>query len=150
MTNLAEIKRIEAQMAYLQAQINALKSSALTSKIPAIDIQLAEGERLAGAIHNDDGTIAHYVILLPGDESKNFADANEWAKSIGGELPNRREQALLYANLKDEFQEVWYWSSTQHEVDPGYAWLQDFSGGYQGFSLKSYRDRARAVRRLFI
>ena len=150
MSNMAEIKRIEAQMADLQSQINALKASALTVKIPAVEIQLAEGERLAGAIHNDDGTVAHYVILLPGDESKDFADANEWAKSLGAELPSRREQALLYANLKGEFQSAYYWSSEQHSGHSDYAWVQSFGSGYQYCHHESSKYRCRAVRRLFI
>jgi len=74
----------------------------------------------------------------------------EWAKTIGVGLPNRREQALLYANLKEQFQEEWYWSCEQHASDASYAWVQDFGDGYQGHWGKDDDGRARAVRRLII
>jgi hypothetical protein len=112
--------------------------------------ELNEGEIYAGAIIAPDGT-GHHVILLDGD--KDGADWNtqmEWAKSIGGDLPDRVEQALLFKHLKDRFKPEWYWSNTQHASDSGCAWSQNFSGGSQLSNLKSYEGRARAVRRVAI
>ena len=91
-------------------------------------------------------------MLLPGDaEGTNWTDAKAWAKGQGGELPTRREQSLLYANLKDEFEKAWYWSSEEYEPDTAYAWCQLFNDGSQlTLHKSSYGCRARAVRRLVI
>ena len=70
-------------------------------KIP----KLNNGETYVGAIINPDGT-GHHIILLDGDNDD--ADWNtqmEWAKSIGGDLPDRIEQSMLFAHLKDRFKE---------------------------------------------
>ena len=75
-------------------------------------------------------------------------DAIAWAKDQAGDLPNRVEQAMLWANHRDQFQKDWYWSCEAPES--GWAWFQDFRDGGQ---LSCYRNdelRARAVRRLII
>jgi len=114
---------------------------------PAIN----EGEFYAGIILGKDGAPDHHLILLPGEvEAANWDDAVKWALDAGGELPNRREQSLLYANLKDQFQRDWYWSSEQHASDSDWAWCQTFGSGYQGSTSKDDELRARAVRRLII
>jgi len=115
---------------------------------PEIEIQLAHGEHYAGAIINPDGT-GNHVILLAGDKNDgNWQEAIDWAASIGGWLPTRREQSLLFANLKEEFQEKWYWSSDQPASDSGYAWSQVFYNGEQYDCNEDSPCRARAVRRL--
>jgi hypothetical protein len=111
---------------------------------------LAEGETYIGLIGNAAGE-AHHVILLPGDNDEaNHEAALEWAKSIGGDLPTRIEQAMLWANHKDLFQKDWYWSNETHSADPVYAWCQYFDYGNQLNTHKGYELRARAVRRLII
>lgn len=119
---------------------------------PETEIQLARGEHYAGVILGKDGESSYHLILLPEDkECGKWQDAMDWAKSINGELPTRREQSLLYANLKEEFQEQWYWSSVQHASYGDCAWFQAFADGLQTCSLKDYGScRARAVRRLVI
>lgn len=63
-------------------------------------------------------------------------------------LPSRFESALLYANLRDLLETgYWHWTSTQSSAIN--AWYQDFDGGYQRWSSKSSKGRARAVRRVF-
>jgi len=111
-------------------------------------IQLQPGEHYAGLVLAADGTVSHHLVLLP-DQADNVSwqDAQAWATSIGGELPTRQEQALLYANLKGKFEPRWYWSSETHEEDGSYAWLQYFNFGDQLGNHKSYEGRARAVRR---
>lgn len=112
--------------------------------------ELNEGEVYAGAIINQDGT-GHHIILLPGDnDDANWDAAMEWAKSIGGDLPDRVEQAMFYKNMPDQFQQDWYWSNTQHASDSDYAWYQYFGNGFQDDNLKSWECRARAVRRVAI
>ena len=122
-----------------------------TAAAVAAAFELAEGEAYAGVLLNEDGTPSHHLILLPGDvEDKTYQLAIDWAASIGGELPTRREQSLLFANAKQHFKRDWYWSSEQHASDESYAWDQDFDYGFQFTSLKSAELRARAVRRLTI
>lgn len=112
---------------------------------------LQPGERYAGIILGKDGAPDHHLILLPGEaESVNWQQAGEFAVKAGGELPTRREQSLLYANLKDEFQSAWYWSGEQHAAYSGNAWSQDFDLGTQYWRYKSNLNRARAVRRIAI
>lgn len=113
--------------------------------------KLNEGEHYAGLILNDEGTPSHHLVLLPGDnDDATWQAAVDWAKSIGGELPSRREQSLLYANLKPQFQSDWYWSGEQHASVPQFAWFQLFSTGSQYGLLISGTCRARAVRRVLI
>ena len=144
-TRLAElIAQFEAQPAAEREQIH----------FPEVLIDLNPGEQYAGLIVGKDGEPSYHLVLLPGEaEEITFTDANEWARRRqGGEyeasLPTRREQALLYANLKEQFQPAWYWSSEEHASDAGYAWSQYFGYGYQDYCLQLSQLRARAVRRL--
>ena len=112
--------------------------------------ELADGETYIGCIGDALGNL-HHVILLPGDNDDATHESQlEWAKSIGGGLPTRIEQAMLYANLKEEFEERAYWSCEAHESESGWAWCQDFRYGDQLISDRDYDLRARAVRRLAI
>lgn len=119
---------------------------------PETTIPLAPGEHYAGLIIGKDGEPSYHLILLPGDSEKlNWSDAIAWAEQQGGELPTRREQALLYANLKDQFDSDLYWSSETYERNPLYAWFQNFLHGHQSHFLKDNLScRARAVRRVEI
>lgn len=119
----------------------------LTIEQPALN----DGEHYAGILLGKDGAPSHHVILLPGDRDDGpWQNAVDWAASIGGTLPTRREQALLYANLPEQFKSEWYWSCEQLAAVSGYAWLQAFGNGYQDFYHESDCNRARAVRRLTI
>jgi hypothetical protein len=119
------------------------------STIPAAIGAAFEGGLYAGISRGVDGQPDTHLVLLPGSaEDVTWDQAKEFAAAAGGELPTRNEQALLFANLKDQFEEDWYWSGTQHASSPSYAWYQTFGNGYQDLSLKSYEGRARAVRRL--
>ena len=128
------------------------------SKAQWIEQNLKGDEQYAGIILGKDGSPDHHLILLPGEtESVTWAKAKEWAAGAAGELPTRREQSLLFANLKDQFQPGWYWSSAQraarsaqHAAYSDYAWSQYFYYGFQNYLTKSAKLRARAVRRLII
>jgi len=138
------------------------QKAALISKIQALEIELQPGEHYAGIITGKAGELSHHVILLPGDEEGlTLSDAKTWATQAGGELPSSREQALLYANLKEQFQPCWYWSSEQHDDDADYAWGQHdddadyawgqhFNYGGQYHVNVNYTCHARAVRRLAV
>jgi len=108
-------------------------------------------EHYAGIILGKDGEPDHHLILLAGEaESVNWAQAKDFAAKAGGELPTRREQSLLFANLKEQFQPRWYWSGEQHASNSGCAWVQYFDDGIQNSNHKYDNYRARAVRRLVI
>ena len=110
--------------------------------------ELADGEIYIGAIGDAAGNL-HHVILLPGDNDDATHEAQlEWAKSIGGDLPTRIEQAMLWANHREQFKKEWYWSNEIHHAESGWAWCQDFGNGNQIKLHKLYELRARAVRRL--
>ncbi|NRR28857.1 DUF1566 domain-containing protein [Oxalobacteraceae bacterium] len=99
-------------------------------------------------IRGADGQPDAHVVLLPGDaKDVTFEQAQAFAQTACGELPTRREQSLLFANLKEEFQGTWYWSGEQHASLPSNAWRQHFDDGYQYDGRKSFEGRARAVRR---
>ena len=108
---------------------------------------LKKGEIYAGILLVD-GKPDHHVILLAGDTSLTWDKAVAWAKKQGGELPTRKEQALLFANAAAAFQSRWYWSSEQHASNESYAWMQDFDDGGQTYDHKDDGYRARAVRRV--
>lgn len=116
-----------------------------------LEQNLLPGEVYAGIILGKDGETDYHLILLPGEQASiKWSKAKEWAASIGGQLPDRREQRVLFANVKEHFAEAWYWSGTQHAAYGDYAWFQDFASGSQNYYGKSVSNRARAVRRLTI
>ena len=110
---------------------------------------LGKGEIYSGIIL-EKGKPSHHLVLLPGDEQKNWKDAVAWAKKQGGELPTRREQSLLFANAKEHFEQRWYWSGEQYAGDVASAWNQTFSYGSQNLNHKDHDYRCRAVRRVAI
>jgi hypothetical protein len=63
-------------------------------------------------------------------------------------LPSKDELGLIYANLYKNgvggFADVNYWSSSEFSANG--AWNQFFNNGYQGYNMKNYVDRVRAVR----
>jgi hypothetical protein len=119
-----------------------------TTLSPIAIPELAEGEIYVGLIGDATGR-AHHVILLPGDNGDaDWKSQMDWAKSIGGDLPTRIEQAMLWANHRDQFKRDWYWSNEVHHRDSGWAWYQSFDGGLQCNYHQYYDYRARVVRRL--
>ena len=109
---------------------------------------LADGEIHVATIQIA-GEAPYHLILLP-DHPKDVMThhaATEWASSIGGELPNRYEQAMLFAHQRDKFDRDWYWSNTLRKSDQDYAWCQYFGNGHQTSYYRSNELRARAIRR---
>ena len=138
----AEHARLGAIIAALQAPAPAEPTLLLLSETT---IEMRPGERYAGIVLDQDGLISHHLVLLPGDaDDLDWTAAKQWAKEAGGELPTRQEQALLFANLKSEFEASCYWSSEEYSSSG--AWYQDFDDGLQHY-IKSAELRARAVRR---
>ena len=110
-------------------------------------VELSPGELLVGGTFDATG-VTTAIILLPGEFTGNWDDAIAWAKDQAGDLPNRVEQAMLWANHRDQFQKDWYWSCEAPES--GWAWYQVFYYGTQNTDRKGHELRARAVRRLVI
>ena len=107
-----------------------------------------QGEIYGGCYSLDGKTLIHF-FLLPGDNDDDTYEAQmEWAKSIGGDLPNRIEQAMLWANHHDQFKQDWYWSNEIHHSESRWAWYQRFGSGLQTSSKRNNKLRARAVRRV--
>lgn len=118
-------------------------------KVVGVSIELQPGERYAGPVLDVDGKVSHHLILMAqrpaGD--LNWQAAMDWAASIGGALPNRQEQALLFANCKPHLQPSWHWSSETHETNASYAWNCYFDYGSQDDYHKSHEGSAVSVRR---
>ena len=110
--------------------------------------ELKQGEIYIGTIGDAAGNL-HHVILLPGDYAdSDWQAAMDWAKSIGGDLPNRIEQAMLWANHRDQFKKYVYWSNETPHSESGWAWCQYFNNGLQTSSNRNNELLARAVRRV--
>lgn len=142
---LEQIEAAQQDVAKLIEQFKAQAPKRFT--VPAIDIELKTGEHYAGLVLNADGMPSHHLILLPGHaEDVNWQAAKEWAAKIGGELPTRQEQSLLFANLKKEFMERYHWSCEAHSSSS--AWCQYFYRGGQDYGSHDLELCARAVRRV--
>ena len=112
-----------------------------------------DGEIYIGSIGNQTGDVYHLILLVGDNDRATHAAQLEWAKSIGGDLPNKLEAMMLFAHAKDQFQETAYWVSETYiypddPEDLDYAWYQYFRYGYQDLNRKNDPLRARAVRRL--
>lgn len=149
---LESVKTEQGKLARMIAQIEEdMKKSPGFFEHQGKRIPLDAGERYVGTIISADGSRNHHIILLPGEQNNvKWQAAMDWAASIGGELPDRCESALLFATMQDEFESEWYWLREQHVSDSDYAWCQDFDNGSQDYTNKINELRARAVRRLVI
>lgn len=150
MTKPITLEAIKAQQTRISEMIAKFEAQAKTDYvIPEATIVLHVGERYAGIILDDESNPAYHLILLPGEkEGITWAAAKEWAAEQGGELPTRKEQPLLFANLKDQFTSNYYWSSERHKDNAGCAWCQLFDYCGQHFTIGTAELRARAVRRV--
>lgn len=113
------------------------------------NLALGEGELYAGVILGKNGEADYHLVLLPGEVSDaGWASAMNWAREIGGELPARRELALLFANQKEQFEREWYWSREPQEGHPHLVWGENFASGIQTVYGRAFRGHARATRRV--
>lgn len=144
---LEAIKEEQARIAAMIAEFEKQPTSTLFP-ITINQPSLSDGEKFVGIIISADGSRKHALILLPGEFQGAWKESLAWAESMGGELPDRIESALLFATMKDEFKPEWHWTREQHAADSDYAWSQGFAGGDQGSYYTYDKFRARAVRRL--
>ena len=148
------LEAVKARQAELAEMIEQLTAAAATKPtwlfLPEVEIELQPGERYVGPVLDADGKVEHHLVLMPQrpDGKLNWQAAMEWAESIGGAIPTRQEQALLYANCKPHLTPAWHWSSETYEDDASYAWYCSFNDGNQINNHESYEGGAVAVRRV--
>ena len=110
--------------------------------------EINKGEVYVGGTISPDGRITHTILMSEERLVKNWDAGMTFAQQQGGDLPNRIEQAMLWAHHRKFFQERAYWSNEQYAHDSDYAWYQSFINGYQGNWHKADETMARAVRRV--
>jgi len=94
------------------------------------------------------------VILCKADTRRDmpWEHAMQWAAELRAEdfgdwiLPTHQIAALLYANLKDHFDDKWYWCSDAYPQDVTCRWVQTFGYGRQADARMTDGCRARAIR----
>jgi len=128
--------------------LSRLPKAASAAKFSLPDLK--KGEVYVGGTIDAGGKVTHTILLSGEKADVNWNDAMAWAKKAGGDLPNRIEQAMLYAHHADKFQKRAYWSNQVHADDSSYAWYQSFYYGYAGYWHKDNKYMARAVRRVTI
>ena len=146
---LEEIKKEHGKVAEMIAAFEAKAKAEAAYPITITFPNLNKGERHVGVIISADGAKRHHIILLPDVlESASWKEGIEHAKTIGAELPDRCEGALLFATMKDEFKSECYWLREPHASDSDYAWFQLFGNGHQHYGNEDVELRVRFVRRL--
>lgn len=148
---LEAIEAKQSELSLLIQQFKAQPKLSMSITYPEIEIELQPGEHYAGPVLDESGAVIHHLVLMAArpDERMNWQACMDWAESVGGALPNRQEQALLYANCKPHLDGVWHWSSQTHEENSSYAWGCGFNNGYQiTGGGKSAEGAAVAVRRV--
>ncbi|WP_175816732.1 hypothetical protein [Burkholderia diffusa] len=113
-------------------------------------IPLADGERIAGAILKDDGTVDYYLIKLPSTRAfLKYHDAVAHAVERGGRLPNQREACLLGGNLRDEIRIGAHWllDDDPFDSDRALCFAFHFCGGLFDSCLKCHQLNVVVVRR---
>lgn len=169
--NVLEVKLSDAQMvlfarATVQAMLDNIVRGGGDAPPPATSVDAiprigqvwhGQGGIYAGTVRGEEGQPDYHLILAEPDRERiNWKDATEWAAGLDADghkdftLPKRREQAILFGNVKDRFADAWYWSCETHASYADFAWLQYFTDGLQSYVLKGFSYRARAVRRLVI
>ncbi len=118
--------------------------------LPRIHSTFAGG-KVMGVVMGENGA-PDYLLIDLGAEPENdltWDEAKDWAASVGGELPTRRELAVMSGNrVEGQYKPSWYWSGEQHADEPAWAWVQTFGYGGQFNDRKDNHYRARAVRRV--
>lgn len=145
------IQAKQTELAALIAQLQATPVQVSTTiYIEEETFDLAPGEHYAGAVLDANGQHMHHLVLMAAkpEGDLNWKAALEWAEEVGGALPTRQEQALLFANCKPHLTPRWHWSCEEHETEASSAWYCTFINGHQYGYRKSYEGSAVAVRRI--
>ena len=152
---VADLRRItDRQTTHLLAVLSQSPSSAPAER--AQFARLAIGSKLPGGIFAGityvDGR-PHVLVLGPEyDGECTWTEFQAWLKTLSVDgcsdfvCPSKLDGMLLWANLRKEFKQAWYWLE-QHAEYSDYAWIQYFDSGGQYYWSKGYRLRCRSVRR---
>jgi hypothetical protein len=132
------------------AQVGALAVIALPGQLPAIGQPWPGVAGVYAGITTGRDGVPYALVVLDAKpaSSLTWRKAINWAKGLDAELPNRVESALLFANVPENFEKRWHWTSEQFSA--GSAWVQYVTYGSQDYSVKSLECLARAVRRFTI
>lgn len=109
------------------------------------------GATVMGVMAGENGQPDYLLLDLGVEPEKDVTwdEAKAWAASVGGELPTRREQAMLFANRREgQYKPRWYWSCEPSAGEERSAWSQLFFFGNQSYYHEDSTYRARAVRRV--
>ena len=144
------IETIKAKQAELEKLIEQLQAQATVIEIKERTIKLNPSEHYAGAVIDADGNHLHDLILLPQQHAHRLTwdEAKKWAEEVGGALPTRQEQSLIFANCKPHLEGVYHWSCEEYEGNASYAWDCYFDTGHQSLNHKFNEHSAVAVRRV--
>ena len=148
---LESIQAKQTELAKLIQQFSEQpKAADRTIEIEDRYIELEPGEHYAGAVLDADGNHMHDLVLMPQrhGERLSWKAALDWAEEVGGALPTRQEQSLIFANCKPHLEGVYHWSCEEYEQNASSAWRCHFSYGYQYHDHKHNELAAVAVRRL--
>jgi len=144
------IETIKAKQAELEKLIEQFQAQATIIEIKERTIKLHPGEHYAGAVLDADGNHLHELILLPQQRGKlmTWEEAKKWAEKVGGALPTRQEQSLIFANCKPHIEGAHHWSCEEYEGNASYAWDCYFGTGSQSLTNEGLELSAVAVRRV--
>ena len=124
--------------------LTRLPAAAVKTRLP----EIKKSEVYVGGTIGPDGRITHTILMSEERLVDNWDAGMMFAQQQGGDLPNRIEQAMLWAHHRKLFRERYYWSNEQFAHDSGYAWGQSFYYGNQSRWHKAVKGMARAVRRV--
>ena len=130
-------------------QLQPAFSAAIASTEPPRIGEIRVGATYMGIVRGENGARDYQLWDLgEADKRMPWAEAMKWAEGVGGGLPTRRDQAVMFGNRGEgQYKSEWYWSCEQYAGYESYAWMQNFNHGSQNDDHKSLAYLARAVRR---
>src|SRR5258706_12639263 len=142
-------RRAPAKKASAAARAPSATPNLTTVALPRIGATAADGAVFVGISRGRaDGRDYMLEVLKPRPAKQlTHAQVLKWAASIGGDMAEKSEGSLCFANAPEIFDKDWYWLKPPSAGDESYAWYQSFSGGGQGGYHKGLKLRAFAVRR---
>lgn len=150
-------KRVAGAQSYCDGRTNTEAMAAAGSALA----EWARGLRIGGfddwyLPSQDELEICYRALKPTGEENALYGRSGCNASALPpthpytAELPAQTPADAFKEGGAEAFDDVWYWSSTQHAGIDDCAWCQYFGNGGQGSTLKDDQLRARAVRRIAI
>ncbi|MDE2467217.1 MAG: hypothetical protein KGL35_00305, partial [Bradyrhizobium sp.] len=98
--------------AWLQQQVTKPAAAPSFMSIPAPTPGV--GERFVATILLPNRTGKHIYLRPEKSDKNNWQHQMDWASSIGADLPDQVEGALLFSTMPEEFEKEAYWLNKQH------------------------------------